>query len=43
MTRDGIAVRVEICRLAEGDRSWTLEVVDHNLNNNEIEIAQTAS
>lgn len=28
VTRDGVAVCVEIYRLVEGDRSWTLEVVD---------------
>ncbi|WP_439924554.1 hypothetical protein [Nitrobacter sp. JJSN] len=28
VTRDGISVRVEIYRLVEGDRSWTLEVID---------------
>lgn len=32
VTRDGITVRVEIYRLVEGDRSWTLEVVDHEGN-----------
>jgi hypothetical protein len=29
VTREGISVRVEIYRLVEGDKSWTLEVVDH--------------
>jgi hypothetical protein len=29
VTRDGVAVRVEIYRLVEGDESWTLEVIDH--------------
>ena len=28
VTREGLSVRVEIHRLVEGDRSWTLEVVD---------------
>ena len=29
VTREGVTVRVEIYRLVEGDKSWTLEVVDH--------------
>ena len=29
VTRDGVAVRVEIYRLVEGDESWTLEVIDN--------------
>jgi hypothetical protein len=29
VSRDGFTVRVEIYRLVEGDKSWTLEVVDH--------------
>jgi C4-type Zn-finger protein len=28
VTREGIAIRVEIYRLVEGDESWTLEVID---------------
>jgi hypothetical protein len=28
VARDGVSVRVEIYRLVEGDRSWTLEVID---------------
>ena len=28
VTRDGITVRVEICRLAGSDEHWSLEVVD---------------
>lgn len=29
VTRDNVAVRVEIYRLVEGDGSWTLEVVNY--------------
>lgn len=29
VTREGVTVHVEIYRLVEGDKSWTLEVVDH--------------
>jgi hypothetical protein len=28
VSREGVSVRVEIYRLVEGDRSWTLEVID---------------
>jgi hypothetical protein len=29
VTREGITVRVEIYRLAGGNESWSLEVIDH--------------
>ena len=29
ITRDGVTVRVQIYRLAEGEEGWSLEVIDH--------------